>query len=1054
MADINAALDGLVFRPNLGFVGIARVALLVEDLGHSGSGGPMSGSGGVDIVVGNAPLLDLDANDSSGATGADHKANFRAGLGPVLIADLDATLSDPNSANLQRLTVRITNLLDGAAETLAANTGGTAIIASYNAATGTLLLTGSNSVANYQKVLRTITYNNAAATPNATARVVTFVAWDGGADSNVGTATVRYQGANVAPVAAADAHVLQEDQVLVVAAAGVLANDSDPDLDPLSAVLVSTTTHGLLTLDADGSFTYVPNAGFSGSDSFSYRASDGLLESAPTTVSISVEPVNAAPQGADARLAMNEDGALTITRAHFGYGDPGDTPANAMAGVLISVVPGSGTLRLHGAAIAAGTPIDGADIDAGALVYRPATNVSGTVTIGFQVRDDGGTDNGGNDTDPVVRWLTIDIAAMPDAPVLQRALPDRLATQDLPLEFTLDPDSFGDADAGDVLSYTASLSDGAALPAWLSFDAATLRFSGTPGDADVGTLTVRVTATDTSLASADGEFSIEIANVNDAPIAALALPDRSAIERVPVAFAIADGHFTDVDTGDVLGYAATLVDGGALPDWLDFDSVTRTFSGTPGNADVGTIAVRVTATDGFGASAFDDFALTVIGVNDPPIVVSPLPGASAVEDVPFGYRVPAGSFADIDAGDALGFSASVVGGAAWPAWLDFDAATLSFSGTPRNADVGAITLRVTATDQAGASVFADFQITVDNLNDAPTLGAALPDQIATQDLAFVFTLAAEAFVDVDADDVLQLVATRADGAALPAWLVFDAATGRFSGTPGNADVGSFSVRVTATDTASASVSGVFTLTVLDVNDAPRLARPIGDRGATLGTPFAFNLRPDTFVDIDAGDSIRLSAQRSDGGGLPTWLSFDAATGAFSGTPGPSDTGPVGIRVSATDAAGASAWDDFVINVVSVNAPPTLASPLADQVATEGLAFAFSIPAGSFADPDPFDALSLEAARPDGGALPGWLRFDVATHTFSGTPGHRRCRHDHGARHRHRRRRGRGIGRFLDHGGQRQRCADAGAAVAGPVGDAGCAVQLQPGGRQLCRHRCR
>ncbi len=74
----------------------------------------------------------------------------------------------------------------------------------------------------------------------------------------------------------------------VSAAAGVLANDTDPNGDPLTAVLNTTTTHGVLTLHADGSFAYVPTTGYVGDDSFTYHAFDGTLGSSPVTVTIQV----------------------------------------------------------------------------------------------------------------------------------------------------------------------------------------------------------------------------------------------------------------------------------------------------------------------------------------------------------------------------------------------------------------------------------------------------------------------------------------------------------------------------------------------------------------------------------------------------------------------------------------------------------------------------------------------------------------------------------------------------------------------------------------------
>ena len=77
-----------------------------------------------------------------------------------------------------------------------------------------------------------------------------------------------------------------------VAAPGVLGNDTDPDGDALTAVLVSGPAHGTLTLNADGSFSYTPDPDYNGPDTFSYHASDGKLDSDPVTVTIDVGPVD------------------------------------------------------------------------------------------------------------------------------------------------------------------------------------------------------------------------------------------------------------------------------------------------------------------------------------------------------------------------------------------------------------------------------------------------------------------------------------------------------------------------------------------------------------------------------------------------------------------------------------------------------------------------------------------------------------------------------------------------------------------------------------------
>src|SRR5262249_52657126 len=103
---------------------------------------------------------------------------------------------------------------------------------------------------------------------------------------------------------------------LTVAAPGVLGNDNDPDGDTLTAAVTTGPTHGSLTLNADGSFTYTPNATFSGTDSFRYTANDGHGNGATATATIAV----AAPPGTDLGVAITHspdpvptNGTVTFT---------------------------------------------------------------------------------------------------------------------------------------------------------------------------------------------------------------------------------------------------------------------------------------------------------------------------------------------------------------------------------------------------------------------------------------------------------------------------------------------------------------------------------------------------------------------------------------------------------------------------------------------------------------------------------------------------------------------------------------------------------------------
>lgn len=118
----------------------------------------------------------------------------------------------------------------------------------------------------------------------------TYRAHDGVKSSNVATVSITVTGVDDPPVAAADSYSVQAGALLSVAEPGVLANDSDPDGDAIFAEWVSGPTNGQLTIQTDGSFTYIPNAGFVGSDSFTYLASDGQSNSNVATVNITVLP--------------------------------------------------------------------------------------------------------------------------------------------------------------------------------------------------------------------------------------------------------------------------------------------------------------------------------------------------------------------------------------------------------------------------------------------------------------------------------------------------------------------------------------------------------------------------------------------------------------------------------------------------------------------------------------------------------------------------------------------------------------------------------------------
>ena len=315
---------------------------VIQFVANDGSANSNTGTAIVGVsAVNTAPVLDLDANDSSGATGADFNVTFVEGGGAVLIADsVDADVSDLDSGNLSSLTITITNLLDGVAESLSADTSGTSISATYLA--GTLTLSGVDSVANYEQVLRTVRYDNVSLVPDPTTRVIQFVANDGAANSNLATASVSITPTNTAPTLDLDANDSSGTggtgfQTSFVEGGGAVrisdfsdANLNDVDSASLTS-LTATLTNPLdgssesLTVDTTGTSISAAYAGgtltLSGTDSVAnYQqvlrsirylntsvapnttarvinivASDGVSASNLATATVNVTSINSAP---------------------------------------------------------------------------------------------------------------------------------------------------------------------------------------------------------------------------------------------------------------------------------------------------------------------------------------------------------------------------------------------------------------------------------------------------------------------------------------------------------------------------------------------------------------------------------------------------------------------------------------------------------------------------------------------------------------------------------------------------------------------------------------
>src|SRR5207249_3883481 len=215
---------------------------------------------------------------------------------------------------------------------------------------------------------------------------------DSQADSGIATVSITITAVNDAPVAVKDRETRAEDTTLDVAASGVLANDSDVDGDSLSAVLVSQPTHGSLTLNSNGSFSYVPAANYNGTDSFTYKANDGQADSGIATVNITITAVNDAPVALNDSYTTAEEIGRASCRENKVDNDS-DVDGNSLSAVLVNQ-PTHGSLTLN---------------SNGSFRYTPSANYNGTDSFTYKAND-GQADSG-------IAAVNITITAVNDAPV-------------------------------------------------------------------------------------------------------------------------------------------------------------------------------------------------------------------------------------------------------------------------------------------------------------------------------------------------------------------------------------------------------------------------------------------------------------------------------------------------------------------------------------------------------------------------------------------------------------------------------------------------------------
>ncbi|WP_228043664.1 choice-of-anchor I family protein [Dolichospermum sp. LEGE 00246] len=586
-----------------------------------------------------------------------------------------------------------------------------------------------------------------------------------------------------------------------------------------------------------------------------------------------------------------------------------------------------------------------------------------------------------------------------DAPTLANTIADQTAKQGNAFSFQIPNNTFTDIDAGDVLTYSATLENGDALPSWLTFNSATRTISGTPTNDNVGNLNVKVTATDKAGTSANDIFAIAVENVNDVPTLANTIADQTAKQGNAFSFQIPTNTFTDIDAADVLTYSATSENGNALPTWLTFNTTNRTFSGTPTNDNVGSLNIKAIATDKAGATVSDIFVITVENVNDAPVLKNPLLDQTVKVNSTFTFTLPKDTFSDADAinpyknlvifGDSLSDTGNAykASGNTFPAppnyqgrfsnglvWVDYFAHDLQFTdqSIQNYAFVGANT--------GVSNTFG--QITVPGLLTQIQQFKTVNTNSIGKDGLYVIWAGANDFLNL-ATDPTQAVTSAVTN--ISSAITILAGLGAKEIVVGNlADLGATPASIASNNVANARAISLGFNTALNqalTNLEPALnvnlslidnfgsstavqTNPANYKFTNITQPlitatnpvnpdqYAFwddvhpttrlhQLVTDTFENTLLNDGvipdlIKYSATLADGSKLPDWLNFNSTTRTFSGTPNTGNVGKLDVKVIATDKAGATVSDIFTL---AVNQSTTVGTPGDDKlIATPGSQF--------------------------------------------------------------------------------------------------------------------
>jgi VCBS repeat-containing protein len=706
---------------------------------------------------------------------------------------------------------------------------------------------------------------------------LTWTVTDNGSPAQTLTETlaITVVAANDAPTAANDTYTVAEDTVLNVAAAGVLANDSDADGDPLTAVLVSGPAHGTLTLNANGSFLYTPASNYNGSDSFSYKANDGTVDSNTATVTITISAVNDAPTAVNDAYTVAEDTPLNVAAAGVLANDS-DVEGSPLTAVLVSG-PAHGTLTLNAN---------------GSFIYTPAANFNGSDSFSYQANDVSLNSN--------TATVTVTVSAVDDAPT---AVNDAYTVaEDTPLNVAAAGVLANDGDA-DGNPLTAVLVSGPAHGT-LTLNA-NGSFSYTPAGNFYGSDSFTYQANDGSLNSSPATVTITVNAVNDPPTV---VNDAYTVAEDTVLNVAAAGVLANDSDVEGSPLTAVLVSGPAHGT-LTLNA-NGSFTYTPAANFSGSDSFTYQANDGSLNSNPATVTITVSAVNDAP---------TAVNDA---YTVAEGALLNVVASGVLANDGDVDGDPLTAVLVSGPAhgtltlnANGSFTYTPAANFQGTDNFTYQGNDGSLYSNTATVTITVSAVNDPPT---AVNDAYLVAEDTLLNVAAAGVLANDSDPEGSPLAAALVSGPA-HGTLTLNA-DGSFTYAPAANFNGSDSFTYKANDGSLDSNTATVTITVSAVNDPPTAVND------------AYTVAEDTLLNVAAAGVL---ANDSDVEGSPLTAVLVSgpthgtltlnANGSFTYLPAANFNGSDSFTYQANDGSLNSNPATVTITVSAVSDPPTAAN---------------------------------------------------------------------------------------------------------------------------------